>query len=45
MQANVEMTAAYMNKKVSKKLICKWHERFREGGENLKDDSPQRPAR
>ena len=38
-QTNVEMTAAHMNNKVSKILIFKWHERFREGRESLKDDS------
>ena len=39
-QKNVEMTAAHMNYRVSKKLIFKWQGRLREGRESLK-----RPAR
>ena len=38
-QTNVKVTAAHMNYKVRRKLIFKWHEHFREGRENLKDDS------
>ena len=38
-QTNVEMTAAHMNYRVSKKLIFKWQGRLREGRESLNDDS------
>ena len=38
-QTNVKITAAHMNYKVSRQLIFKWHECFREGKESLKDDS------
>ena len=38
-QTNVEMTAAHMNYKVSKKLIFKLQGRLREGRESLNDDS------
>ena len=38
-ETNVKITAARMNYKVSRKLIYKWHERFREGRGCLKDDS------
>ena len=38
-QTNVKMTAAHTNYKVSRKLIFKWHVRFRENIESLKDDS------
>ena len=36
-QTNVEMTAAHMNYRVSKKLIFKWQERLEEGRESLND--------
>ena len=39
MQTNVEMTAAHMNYRVSKKLIFKWQGRLREGRESLNADS------
>ena len=32
-------TATNMNSKVSRRLICKWHKRFRDGREGLEDDS------
>ena len=38
-QTKVEMTAAHMNYRVSKKLIFKWQGNFREGRESLNDDS------
>ena len=38
-QTNIEMTAAHMNYRVSKKLIFKWQGRLREGSESLNDDS------
>ena len=38
-QTNVKMTAVHMNYRVSRKLIFKWHERFREDRESLKNDS------
>ena len=38
-QTNVEMTAAHMNYRVSKKLIFKWQGRLREDRESLNDDS------
>ena len=38
-QTNVKITAGRMNYKVSRKLIFKWHERFREDRESLKDES------
>ena len=38
-QTNVKITAARMNYRVSRQLIYKWHERLREGGESVKDDS------
>ena len=34
-----KMTAANINYKVSRRLICKWHKRFRDGRESLEDDS------
>ena len=33
-----KMTAANMNYKGSRRLIIKWHERFRDGRESLEDD-------
>ena len=33
------MTAAKMNYKMSRRLIFKWHKRFRDGSESLEDDS------
>ena len=39
MQTNVKVTAALMNYRVSRKVMLKWHEHFREGRESLKDDS------
>ena len=38
-QTNVEMTAAHMNYRVSKKLIFKWQGLLRECRESLNDDS------
>ena len=38
-QKNVKITAAYMNYKVSRKLLFKCHKRFRGDRESLKDDS------
>ena len=38
-QTNVKVTAARMNYIVSRQLMVKWHEHFREGRESLKDDS------
>ena len=34
-----KMTTANMKYKVSRMLIFKWHKRFRDGRESLKDDS------
>ena len=34
-----KITAANMKYKVSRKLIFKWHKRFRDGRESLEDDS------
>ena len=39
MQTNVKITAVRMNYNMSRKLIFKLHERFREGKESLNDDS------
>ena len=33
-----KMTAAYMTYKVSRRLMFKWHKRFRDGRESLEDD-------
>ena len=38
-QTNVKMTSAHMNYRVSRKLIFKWYERFREDRESLKNNS------
>ena len=43
-QTNVEMTAAHMNYRVSKKKF-KWQGRLQEGRESLNDDSHNIPAR
>ena len=38
-QTHGKMTAANMNYKVNRRLIFKWHKRFRNGRESLEDDS------
>ena len=38
-QTNGKIMAAHINYKVSRRLIFKWHKRFREGRERLEDDS------
>ena len=38
-QTYSKMTAAYVNYKVSRRLISKWHKRFRDGKESLEADS------